>query len=46
MKVPISVSTGQVDAFPELHLFFNSFNARYAQHFNGRVILEDATVVK
>ena len=46
MKAPISVSTGQVDAFPELHLFFNFFNARYAQHFNGRVILEGAALVR
>ncbi len=42
MKTPISVSSGQVDAFKDLYFF----NARYTQPLNGRVILEDATVGK
>ena len=40
MTSPISVSSGQVDAFKELCFF----NARHTQPLNGRVILEDASV--
>ncbi|NQW19702.1 MAG: carbonic anhydrase family protein [Chloroflexi bacterium] len=42
MTSPISVSSGQVDAFKDLYFF----NARYTQPLNGRVILEDASVGK
>ncbi len=40
MTTPISVSSGQVDAFKDLYFF----NARYTQPLNGREILEDSSV--
>ena len=38
----LATEASSIERFTEPYLF----NARYAQHFNGRVMLEDAAVMK